>query len=97
MDRIEAGMVTAQPIINEHGIVLCHKGSVLSEGLISKLKRLGIRSIAVEGEEPRDTSIDPEKIRREIEDRFSKVVDDPLMHEIKELVLKLKLGPVQGG
>jgi hypothetical protein len=92
IEKVEAGMITAQPIISEKGMVLCSKGSPLSETLIGRLRKLGIRAIAVEGEDPVEGTMDPVQSRLEIDERFSKVADDPLMAEIKNLVVKIQLG-----
>lgn len=92
IEKAEAGMITTQPIVSEKGMVLCSKGSPLTQTLIERLAKLGIKSIAVEGDDPVEGTMDPVQSRLEIDERFSKVADDPLMAEIKNLVVKIQLG-----
>ena len=69
--------------------LLQNKGS---DTLINRLRKLGSTSIAVEGEDPAEGTMDPVQSRLEIDERFSKVADDPLMAEIKNLVVKIQIG-----
>ena len=43
------GMVTARPIEAPNGQVLCSKGTVLSEVIITRLQRMDIGYVTVEG------------------------------------------------
>ncbi|HMK50073.1 MAG TPA: hypothetical protein VK435_08470 [Thermodesulfovibrionales bacterium] len=83
------GLILAQDIRNEDnpdGPPLCGRGVTLTESLISRLNRMGVQAISVEGHPIR---MDGEKTLEEelavLDERFKKVKDDPLMKKLKEL------------
>jgi len=90
LSQAAPGMVTARPIEASNGQVLCAKGTSLSEALISRLERLDISHITVEGHPVDDGT--PRKTLEEkladIDQRFSRVSDDKLMMALKVVVQK---------
>ncbi len=95
MQRIKVGqagpdMIVAQPIETSGGQVLCSKGTKLTEGLISRLGKLDITHITVEGHpvddgRPVKTLADE---MAEIDTRFRAVMDNKLMAALKMVVAK---------
>ena len=95
MQRIKVGqagpdMVVAQPIETSGGQVLCSKGTTLTEGLISRLGKLDITHLTVEGHpvddgRPIKTLADE---MGEIDTRFRAVMDNKLMAALKMVVVK---------
>jgi hypothetical protein len=82
------GMVLAQDIKNEdnpEGPPLCGKGVSLTGALISRLNKMGIQSLAIEGH---PVNMGAEKSLEEelksLDRRFKKVDDDPIMKKLKE-------------
>jgi hypothetical protein len=51
IDEATAGMVLADEVCDRHGNVLLAKGAQLSEPLLQALRRRGIESVRIEGEE----------------------------------------------
>ncbi|MBI2890435.1 MAG: hypothetical protein HYY13_06575 [Nitrospirae bacterium] len=96
IEKVKPGMLVLHPITNEKGMVLCSKGTALSEAVLERLARIGVGWVVVEGEEDPGSAMAPavkERIRKEIDQRFSKVEADPFMLDIKQAILRLKLGP----
>ncbi|MDQ7837199.1 MAG: hypothetical protein RDU59_01745 [Thermodesulfobacteriota bacterium] len=85
-----SGMSLARDILREDGIILCGKGTVLSEALIERLKRLGVQTITVEGhpiaEEGEKTQ---EEELADLEERFRPRAGDPLLMRVKEIIKDL--------
>jgi hypothetical protein len=83
---VKAGMVLAKDVLRANaqpGPPICMKGTVLSAGLIERLSRLDIVSVAVEGGEAEPT---PEEQLAALDRRFSRIGDDPLMIRIHNLM-----------
>ena len=84
----KGGMVLAKEVRKDEDSVsppICGKGVVLTDALISRLDRMGIQALTVEGhpvEMEGDRTLD--EILDALEKRFSKVTDDPLMIKLKE-------------
>lgn len=84
------GMVTARPIEAPNGQVLCSKGTVLSEAIITRLQRMDIGYVTVEGH-PVDDGKAPKTLDEELADldrRFQRVMDNKLMAALKVVVHK---------
>lgn len=85
------GMVLAKDVETQEGRVLCGKGTVLTDSLIARLKRMEIPHVTVEGH---PVQVAGEKsLKEELQDmelRFSRVKDvKPLMYLKKRLQEKL--------
>lgn len=85
------GMVLAKEVETPEGRVLCGKGTVLSEGVIARLRSMDIQHITVEGhpvQEEGEKSLEEELA--ELDQRFSRVTDvAPLMYLKKRLRARL--------
>lgn len=81
------GMVLAQEIPLEGDRILCGKGTVLSESLIERLKRMEISHITVEGH---PVALDGEKTLetelQELDARFSRVMAIPPLVYLKDRI-----------
>jgi len=79
-----SGMSLAKEAITPEGRVLCGPGTKLNEDLISRLSRQGISILTVEGHPvklPGEKGLS-ERLK-DIEERFSKVKDDPVLRALK--------------
>lgn len=80
-------MVLAKAVKTEDGKVLCGPGVELTAELISRLSKSGVHVIAVKGH---PVQIPGEKTLLEmikaLEDRFSKVKDDPILRALMRLI-----------
>ncbi len=81
------GMILAREVVTEDGKILCGPGIELTMGLIDRLSASQIASVTVEG---RPVHLPGEKdIRERIKDleyRFSRVKDDPVLRALKKLI-----------
>jgi hypothetical protein len=99
----KADMVLARDVFRgdaQAGIPVCGKGTVLSDSLITRLERLDVQTVYVEGHpvwEDDDRSLDD--IIRDLDKRFEKVKDDPLtlrLYEIYKAYLIKSMGDDSG-
>ncbi len=87
-DKLEPGMILAQKIERADGIMLCNRGTELTPGLIGTIRRMGLEAVLVEGdafasEEERQAHL--QDLLDELDARFSRVVEDPILNHLKEL------------
>jgi ubiquinone biosynthesis protein UbiJ len=87
-----AGMVIAREIKmsgEAAGRVLCGKGVRLTDSLIGRLRQLGIESVVVEGHPVKmEGEVTLEQMLQELDGRFSRSTNDPLMMKVKEIYRK---------
>lgn len=78
----KADMVLARDVYrgdSQVGVPVCGKGTLLTDSLITRLERLDVQTVYVEGHpvwEEGDRSL--EDIIQDLDNRFAKVKDDPL-------------------
>ncbi len=91
VDKLNTGMVLAQDVARDDGVILMGKGAALSEDNIHLLERLEIESVVVEGDqfasdEERQAFL--QKAEEELVMRFSRVEDDKVLMAIREMFRK---------
>ncbi len=83
------GMVLARDICREDsaaGPPICGRGMSLTVSLIERLKRMGVQTIIVEGHPVRmEDDKTPGELLEDLDRRFRKVADDPVMGSLKEI------------
>ena len=90
IDLAEPGMVLAKPIINDTGMQLCAEETVLTDSIIARLKKMQILHVTLKGN-PVDSGArqaSNEESVKELNDRFSKIKNDPLMDKLKAAIQK---------
>ena len=101
VEDLKAGMKVAQKVENKAGMVLLPEGIELTDAHISRLKKWGIEEIFVEGE-PQDgegaedgllpSNLNNEDFLKELNYKFEKVLDDPIMKKIYDVVKSIIAG-----
>lgn len=84
-------MILAQQIIRDDGVLLCQKGSELTGSLLRMLERLNYETVQIEvgvTETPEEQAARLAKEEAELQDRFVKVESDPVLAELKRVLLK---------
>lgn len=85
LEEAKPGDEVAQPVKNERGMIILPKGAKLSVGMLDKLRRMGVRELIVEGDDP---NAPPPKtmnqLLEELELRFEGLDHEPLMMVIKK-------------
>jgi hypothetical protein len=89
------GMVTAKPVQNLQGVLLLNSGVELSEKNIWIMRSWGVTEVWVEGGEEDEEKKDSEPenqlddiIEKQMEEKFSEVMDNQVMVEIMRLSRK---------
>jgi hypothetical protein len=81
------GMILAREITTHEGQVLCGTGTELTTQLLQRISKSGILFVTVEGHPvplPGEESLG-EKIKG-LEDRFSRVKDDPVLRALMKVI-----------
>lgn len=86
-DKVEDGMILGREVCGSSGNVLLSKGTQLSEALGKRLVNWGITHIFIEGEEDslleeNTVTISPEQLKGQLMEKFSNVIDNPIMKKI---------------
>lgn len=99
--KLKEGQVLAQDVNRDDGVVLMTKGREITPEVISLLGRLQVDAVVVEGDA---FASDEERqaylalMEAELDRRFSRVADDPVLRAIRELLrAKLRAGCIFGG
>ena len=92
VDKLEPGMVLAQDIKRNDGMLLAGSGSELTAGVIQMIRRMvEMESVAIQGS-PFATPEEAEEWKQEelkkLIRRFSKVNNDPFMNKLRMLEAK---------
>jgi len=88
LKRATPGMKLAKPVVNDRGMTLVGAGTQLTEDTIDRLVGMEVHRITVEGH-PIDTGQEEKSLDQmlgELDKRFRKVKDDPLMKKIKNMI-----------
>ena len=88
LKKAKAGMTLAKPVENDRGMTLCGAGTELTDDTIDRLVRMEVKRITVEGH-PIDTGQEQkslDQLLKELDGRFKKVANDPLMKKIKNMI-----------
>ena len=79
------GDEVAEPVKNDRGMVILPKGAKLSVPMIAKMRRMGVREVVVEGDDP---NAPPPKtldeLLADLEFQFEGLEDNKLMMAIKK-------------
>ena len=86
LDDAKPGDEVAEQVENERGMTILPKGAKLTMSLIDRLRKMGIKEVALEGQDP---NAPPPKTRDELltdlEERFEGLEENALMMAIKEI------------
>ena len=83
----QPGMILAKEAVTPEGQVLCGAGTTLSQEILARLAKQEVLTLTVEGHPvsmPGEKTL-PEKLK-ELDLRFSKVKDDPVLRALKTLI-----------
>jgi hypothetical protein len=98
LEHAAPGMRLAKTVENENGQTLLPRGTELTEDLIERLVRMRVKRVAVEGHPinlPDQKPPNLKQIRLDIERAFIRLRDDPIMVELKEMILQSRLSHAQ--
>ena len=90
LEQAQPGMILAQQLVREDGVLLAQKGAELTEGLLRILARMNFETVAIEVVSEESPEEQADRIAREaaeIESRFERVADDPILKKLKQALL----------
>jgi len=91
LDQAQPGMILAQQVVRDDGVLLCQKGTELTDGLLKMLERLNYETIQIEAgvtETPAEREARLAREEAELNLRFARVESDPILAELKRVLLK---------
>ncbi len=89
----EEGMELAEDVIDKKGVCLISTGTSLSISSINGLQKRNIKTISVyklEELTDKQRKKKRKKIKQELDHCFSKVIDQPVMQELKQILFEHK-------
>ncbi len=96
LEEYKPGMVLVESVYSRQDVLLLKEGTELTERKVWILKSWGISKVSVEGEQDEDINSDKikeskamETIKKELKEKFSDVLEDPVMEEIMNVACKL--------
>jgi len=95
LEEYTPGMILAESVYSRQEVLLLKDGTELTERKVWILKSWGISKVSVEGKEIEDIKLDKRKeskametIKKELKEKFSDVLEDPVMEEIMNAACK---------
>jgi hypothetical protein len=82
--NLKPGMILVKPIVNDSGMVLLPPGTVLTASHIRRIENMDITAVNIEGGS--DERKPKEEVLAEIDARFSRSDDQPLMQMMKRVL-----------
>jgi hypothetical protein len=82
IDELSPGTVLAKPVTNAAGLPVVAAGAELDCSMIDRLRQLGLTLVYVEGDSGDTTGKTLTELEAELENRFRKVLQDPLQATI---------------
>jgi hypothetical protein len=95
LEEYKPGMILSKSVYSRQDVLLLKEGTELTERKVWILKSWGIIKVLVEGEQVEDIESDKSKeskemetIKKELKEKFSDVLEDPVMEEIMNIACK---------
>lgn len=95
LEGFKPGMILAESVYSRQDVLLLKEGTELTERKVWILKSWGISKVSVEGEQVKDINSDKRKesndmetIKKELKEKFSDVLENPVMEEIMNVACK---------
>ena len=95
LEEYKPGMILAESVYSRQDVLLLKEGTELSERKVWILKSWGISRVLVKGEHGEDVKLDKRKeskametIKKELKEKFSDVLENPVMEEIMNVACK---------
>ncbi len=95
IEELTPGMILAKPVTNSTGLVVLPAGAELDDTTLSRLQRLGLTSVYVEGDAGDASGKTLAELEAELEHRFRLVITDPIQHQLREAI-RLQLQATHG-
>ena len=104
IEDVKPGMILARPVRNRQGVLLLESGARTTNKSIRIFKSWGVNEVAVKGDHSESSDSaekagrqQKESIAKQLRDKFSDVLDDPVMVAIFEAASKRLMHDLQNG
>ena len=95
VENLKPGLILERPVKNSQGILLLEAGARITRKNIRTFKSWGVTDVTIKGEavSDGDSAGNPavrlmESVDKQLQDKFSEVLDDPVMVEIYKAAMK---------
>ena len=91
LENAKPGMILAQKLVREDGVLLAQKGAELSEPMLRMLERLNFETVPIviqSTESPEEVAARLAKETEAIEARFVRVGGDPVLDGLKAALIR---------
>jgi hypothetical protein len=92
-----ADSILALDVTDAKGLCLMPAGTMLTRKILTRLAARGVKSVSIYRDEtstPEQRQGRREEIARQLEQRFRRVADEPLMKQLKASLLKYRIGNI---
>lgn len=86
IEELTPGMILAKPVTNAAGLVVLPAGAELDEATLSRLQRLELVSVFIEGEACEAGGKTLAELEAELDHRFRLVRHDPIQQQLLEAI-----------
>ena len=86
IEELTPGMILAKPVTNAAGLVVLPAGAELDEATLSRLQRLDLVSVFIEGEAGEAGGKTLAELEAELDHRFRLVRHDPIQQQLLEAI-----------
>jgi hypothetical protein len=94
LEEYKPGMILGESVYSSQDVLLLKEGTELSERKVWILKSWGISRISVKGEQNEGAKLEKKKqskametVKKELKEKFSDVLQDPVMEEIMKAAI----------
>ena len=95
IEDLKPGLILERPVKNNQGVLLLEAGTRITKNNIRIFKSWGVTGVAIKGEATPDNNpagLPPlpvtESVRLQLKEKFSEVLEDPVMVAIYEAAIK---------
>ena len=86
IEELTPGMILAKSVTNTAGLVVLPAGAELDDATLSRLQRLGLAFVYIEGEAGDANGKTLAELEAELDHRFRLVSHDPIQHQLREAI-----------
>jgi hypothetical protein len=86
IEELTQGMILAKPVTNAAGLVVLPAGAELDDATLSRLQRLGLVSVFIEGAAGEAGGKTIAELEAELNHRFRLVIQDPIQQQLLEAI-----------
>jgi hypothetical protein len=87
INEIQPGTPLAEPLLNTEGSLILNRGTLLTESILNRLRRIGIETLSI-STDPHTLEKENQELLNAVEERFKGMENNPFLQELKRLALE---------